>query len=954
MYSQSGKSNVLTIENDFSTILKGSTGISVSGAGPTTLSTFDAAGKVIDLTIQNIDASGTQNGGDRVAKVGVGVSSGGQVEIGTLNLKMPNLPNTDGSFLGAQFEHYGVVAGSSVSSGESAAFSGMQSTAAFDSLDIQMSANNSGLRRQLINGIRAIQGAPNNSGNGSAGYVEVRNDLKIDIDAGNNDAIGIYVSGSEHDGIVPEVKIHNSDIKIKSTASRANAIRLGKTANVGTGEGRLTSTGHMEIDTLAAANSSAIAVIWQGATLNADADTSSTTIKAGREAITISGNSSQATDQTITSFNNLIVTTASQTASLIDVGTGQNDYRLNIRGADSNLTAADNGWLLDVKGGATNASTTTFDFADGELNGLVNKTASSTLDMTVRNDAVWNLQEKGGSANSVTSTFSNLDLSSAAQINAFGDFVLAGNIQSTSGILNLSDGIAGNTLTIKGNYAGISDAALQLDTFLGASGSLSDRLINDGGTISGLTLVRISNTDVADAGAATDPGHGIKVVRSINGGTTTDDAFALDVEASNAYEFRGRTVVGAGAYAYGLYKGANPSSSTPIDEYGEGDLENDWYLRSQLDQVDPTDPTGPTDPSDPKVPVVPTPPTDPLYQAGVPTYESYAQSLLGLNGVSSLQQRVGNRFWVGNGNRVIAQGADIIEMPYAPPQEAGALVNGNGVWGRIEGAHNKVEPRTSTSDTDYNQNVFKFQAGVDGMLHENENGTLIGGVFVQYVHGKTKTKSVHGDGEISTDGYGFGGTLTWYGNEGFYVDAQAQATWYDSDLSSRIANLGFTSGNDGFGYALSLESGKRFAIDPQWSVTPQAQLVYSHVDFDSFTDVFGAAVSLDRGESLQGRLGITLDHENSWQNAMGMTDRAHVYGIANLYYEFLSGTRVDVAGTSFASEKDRLWGGLGIGGSYNWNDDKYSIYGEGIVNTSLNNFGDSYTLKGNIGFRVKW
>src|SRR5690606_14363831 len=146
---------------------------------------------------------------------------------------------------------------------------------------------------------------------------------------------------------------------------------------------------------------------------------------------------------------------------------------------------------------------------------------------------------------------------------------------------------------------------------------------------------------VADAGAATDPGHGIKVVRSINGGTTTDDAFALDVEASNAYEFRGRTVVGAGAYAYGLYKGANPSSSTPIDEYGEGDLENDWYLRSQLDQVDPVDP---------EVPVVPTAPTDPLYQAGVPSYEAYPQALLGLNGLNTLQQRVGNRFWMGSGN----------------------------------------------------------------------------------------------------------------------------------------------------------------------------------------------------------------------------------------------------------------------------------------------------------------
>ncbi|NKC49829.1 autotransporter outer membrane beta-barrel domain-containing protein [Ochrobactrum anthropi ATCC 49188] len=317
-----------------------------------------------------------------------------------------------------------------------------------------------------------------------------------------------------------------------------------------------------------------------------------------------------------------------------------------------------------------------------------------------------------------------------------------------------------------------------------------------------------------------------------------------------------------------------------------------------------------------------------------------------------MQQRVGNRFWASNGNRVIAQGADPVGTPYAAPEEAGVAIEGNGVWGRIEGAHNSIEPRFSTSSTEYDQNIFKLQAGLDGMLAEIESGKLIGGVTVHYAHGKTKTKSVHGDGEISTDGYGFGGTLTWYGENGFYLDGQAQLTWYRSDLNSTLANSTLVDGNDGFGYALSIEGGKRIAIDQAWSLTPQAQLFYSSVDFDDFADTFGSQVSLDRGDSLQGRLGLTLDHESSWQNANGKLDRAHVYGIANLYYEFLEGTKVDVAGTSFASRNDRLWGGLGIGGSYNWNDDKYSIYGEGLVNTSLNNFGDSYSLKGQAGFEL--
>lgn len=160
--------------------------------------------------------------------------------------------------------------------------------------------------------------------------------------------------------------------------------------------------------------------------------------------------------------------------------------------------------------------------------------------------------------------------------------------------------------------------------------------------------------------------------------------------------------------------------------------------------------------------------------------------------------------------------------------------------------------------------------------------------------------------------------------------------------------------DNGFGYALSLESGKRISLSENWSVTPQAQLVYSNVDFDSFRDVFGAEVKSDRGDSLQGRFGMSFERQNSWYNAKGLINRTHLYGTGNLYYEFLEGTKVDVAGTSFASSNERLWGGVGFGGSYNWDNDKYSIYGEGSINTSLAEFGDNYTYKGGVGFRVKW
>ncbi|WP_247870423.1 autotransporter outer membrane beta-barrel domain-containing protein [Ochrobactrum sp. CGA5] len=525
----------------------------------------------------------------------------------------------------------------------------------------------------------------------------------------------------------------------------------------------------------------------------------------------------------------------------------------------------------------------------------VNLTNGSTL------DGMASLDFNGNMTIDPTSTFIGTG-------DGTGIYSFSGDVANAGTITTVDDAV-GDVVIIGGNYNG-NGGQMLFDVVLGDDSSRTDMVVINGDT-SGTTNVGINN--VGGTGAQTN--EGIRIIE-VNG--ASNGSFSLLGE----YSIGGKQAVVAGAYAYQLYQGG---TSTPSD--------GNWYLRSQL---------------------MPTDPETPLYQAGVPSYEAYPQALIGLNGLPTLQQRVGNRFWAGNGNKVIAQGADPVGTPYAAPEETGVAIEGNGVWGRIEGAHNSVEPRFSTSATDYDQNVFKLQAGIDGLLSETESGKLIGGVTIHYAHGKTDINSVYGDGEIRTNGYGFGGTLTWYGENGFYLDSQGQVTWYRSDLNSLLADMSLTDGNDGFGYALSLEGGKRIAIGPEWSLTPQAQLVYSNVDFDAFTDVFGSRVSIDRGESLQGRLGLTLDHENSWQNDNGMLNRTHVYGIGNLYYEFLEGTKVDVDSVSFASRNDRIWGGLGVGGTYNWDDDKYSIYSEGLVTTSLNNFGDSYSVKGTVGFRMKW
>ncbi len=135
---------------------------------------------------------------------------------------------------------------------------------------------------------------------------------------------------------------------------------------------------------------------------------------------------------------------------------------------------------------------------------------------------------------------------------------------------------------------------------------------------------------------------------------------------------------------------------------------------------------------------------------------------------------------------------------------------GNGparaIWTRIDGTRSLFEPDTSTTGTEYDVNSWTLQAGVDGMLQESGTGALIGGVSFHVDTASADISSRFGNGDIDTTGYGFEGTLTWYGNSGFYVDTQAGVTWYSSDLKSSTLRTTLADGNDGFGYGFSVEA----------------------------------------------------------------------------------------------------------------------------------------------------
>ncbi|WP_181592328.1 autotransporter outer membrane beta-barrel domain-containing protein [Rhizobium tropici] len=592
-----------------------------------------------------------------------------------------------------------------------------------------------------------------------------------------------------------------------------------------------------------------------------------------------------------------------------------------------------NGWATRASGGAdsfdldgatvagsdglfeaTSNADATFEANASTLTGRVLTQPGSTSDVTLTGSTLWTMDAD-----------SNVT-----------------NLLNNGSTIAFASPIAGSfkTLLVNENLVG-ENGTFVLNTYLGTDNSPSD-LIHVEGDTTGTNKLRIVNAGGPGAQTTSD---GIKVVQ-VDGSSNGQFSLLGD------YVIKGQQAVIGGAYAYTLWHNgvANPA-------------DGNWYLRSQLANpvIGPVDPANPANPVDP---VNPADPGGPIYQPGVPLYEAYPQVLLGLNGLPTLQQRVGNRYWIERpapSQTVFCKDpTQNFRCPVTAEQaefyadgKPRPTIEENGVWGVIEGSYAELQPHVTTSGTNYDLTTWKMRAGIDGLISESDRGKLIAGFTVHYGHASADVASFFGPGSISTDGYGLGATATWYGSNGFYLDAQGQLSWYNSNLSSDwIGNL--ANGSDGFGYALSLEGGQRVGLGENWTIIPQAQLVYSNVRFDAFTDPSGADVSLDHADSLRGRLGLAFEYQNSWKSEGGQIDRAALYGISNLHYEFLEGTRVNVSQIRFTSENDPLWGEIGFGGSYNWNDDKYSLYGELSASTSLQNFGDSYSLNGKAGLRVKW
>jgi fibronectin-binding autotransporter adhesin len=604
--------------------------------------------------------------------------------------------------------------------------------------------------------------------------------------------------------------------------------------------------------------------------------------------------------------------------SLIDT----NSFALGARGRGT-LTLANDGKVSIgdgtsalVLGGSHVDSNATLNIggAVGEAATAAGTLEASAITLAVSADINFNHTETGyvfdipingaGAINQVAGR----TIFNASQAGFTGLTSISGGMLEVNNLLGGTVNITGGTLAGTGTVGATTLAAAGAIA-PGSNGIGTLTIAGDYTSTDGLLQIQ---TALGDDTSATDllvingNSTGTTNVRVTNlggaGGQTVNGIKIIDVVGTSTgtfsllgdTEYEGQQAVIGGAYLYGLHQGTIT------------DADGDWYLRSILNPDDDT----------------------PVFQPAAPVIETYAAAALqAFNASESLQQRVGNRSWSDD-------------------------TEGAGIWGRIEARHTSLGPDGSTTSASYAVDTWRLQAGVDGVLSQSEAGTVIAGVNLQAGTISADISSASGDGSIDGTALGLGATLTWYAENGFYLDAQGKLNWFDSTLVANRLDGALVSGNAGFGYALSFEAGQRLTLGDGWSVTPQAQLSYSDVDFESF-DSYGSTVALKSGDSLLARLGISADYETEWQDTTGEAGRTHLYGIANLSYEFLQGMATSVGADTLVNKADPLWGSVGFGGSFNWAGDALSLYGEANVGTSLNHLGDSYSLGVTAGIRGK-
>lgn len=341
------------------------------------------------------------------------------------------------------------------------------------------------------------------------------------------------------------------------------------------------------------------------------------------------------------------------------------------------------------------------------------------------------------------------------------------------------------TLTIKDNLTG--SGTFNLNTNIAEN--KSDKIVVKG-TAEGNHKIGVTNqgANVAD---------GKVTLVETNGGNA---AFSL-TNPNNRVDL--------GAYQYFLTK--------------EG---NNWVLANSKNAVTPTPPVAPVTPSKqvvtpskpevtpstpvvtPSNPVVPPAvlPSAPLLSdlANAQVSLRQAQLLLVEDDLSGIHQRLGE---VKNGEK------------------------GN-VWVRNVNSRQKLAAlSTGESETSgFKQNVHRVQVGADAAVTDS---LRVGG-FVGRSQANVDFNGYYGDGKVRSNSMGL--YAAYLADNGIYVDNIVK-------YSRLHANSDLTEKRHYNAYTISSELGKRFSLANDWTITPQAQIAWTHISSQGNEDSLSSVYS---------------------------------------------------------------------------------------------------------------
>ena len=306
------------------------------------------------------------------------------------------------------------------------------------------------------------------------GVVTATGAVTIATSGGVSLATGLGAYGVNADGAGSQINL--AAATITTTGVGATALYASDAAASGAA-GSITATGTLNVKTT---NASAVAVGLQGNGASVLATGGGSIVSAGT-AIAFMGGTNQ-----IATFDNFSIN--NQTGDLIfaDPSIATINFNNTVANAGANN-------LLN----ATNGSVITFNASASTLTGAIQTDSTSTTNVNFTNGTTWTMTG--------SSTVTNLKVTNSAVVFAPPD-----------------SGAGFKTLTVT-NYVG-SGANITLYAALAGANSASDKIIINGGSATGSTLLTIKN--IGGGGGATT-GAGIPLVVAANGGTISSDAFSL-------------------------------------------------------------------------------------------------------------------------------------------------------------------------------------------------------------------------------------------------------------------------------------------------------------------------------------------------------------------------------------------------------------------------------------------